>query len=317
LVTFNSTNGSYPEGGLVLGTNGLFYGTTFRGGTNDAGTIFKMASDGTLTNLFSFTSVNANGYNPPDGLALGADGNFYGVNYSGGANGFGTMFKMTHAGVFSLVAPLTSANGNPVASLVQGMNGNFYGSGTYGNGTIFSVTPAGAQTTLYTFSGGDGSSPTAGLVQGVDGNFYGTTEYGGTGGSGTMFQISPSGAFTSLFSFGINGTNNGASPDAEMVQSSGSGFYGTTSSGGSLGGGNIVQIGRTAPFFLPAAQEAGGLTLTWTAVPGQTYQVQYATDLTQPVWNNLGSAITATNITMTTVDSAPQDPQRFYQVILQ
>jgi uncharacterized repeat protein (TIGR03803 family) len=230
--------------GLVLDTNSVFYGTTFRGGTNDAGTAFKMASDGTLTNLF-------------------------------------------------------------------------YGSGTYGNGTIFSITPVGAQATLYTFSGGDGSSPTAGLVQGADGNFYGTTEYGGTGGSGTMFQMSPSGAFTSLFSFGINGTNNGASPDAEMAQSSGSGFYGTTSSGGSLGGGNIVQIGRTAPFILPAPQTAGALTFTWTAVPGQSYQVQYATDLAQPVWNNLGGVVTATNITMTTVDSAPPDPQRFYQVILQ
>jgi hypothetical protein len=132
-----------------------------------------------------------------------------------------------------------------------------------------------------------------------------------------MFQMSPSGAFTSLFSFGINGTNNGASPDAEMAQSSGSGFYGTTSSGGSLGGGNIVQIGRTAPFILPAPQTAGALTFIWTAVPGQSYQVKYATDLAQPVWNNLGAAVTATNITMTTVDFAPQDPQRFYRVILQ
>jgi uncharacterized repeat protein (TIGR03803 family) len=311
LVSFNGTNnGAFPDGGLVLGTNGFFYGTTFRGGTNDSGNVFKMTSDGTLTTLVSLTSADANGYNPPDGLVLGVDGNFYGVNYSGGANGFGAIFKLTHDGILSIIAPLTAAS---VARLVQGTNGNFYDTTAT---TIFNATTGGTLNTLFTFSG-NGANPTAGLVQGADGNFYGTTEYGGVGGCGTMFEISPSGAFSNLFSFGINGANNGSSPDAEMVQSAGSGFYGTTSSGGSFGGGNIVQIGRTAPFFLPAAKAAGALTLTWTAVAGLTNQVQYITNLSQTVWNNLGGAVTATNTTMTITDFAPQDPQRFYRVILQ
>jgi uncharacterized repeat protein (TIGR03803 family) len=309
LVSFNSTNGSYPAGGLMLGTNGLYYGTTFRGGTNDAGTVFKMTADGTLTTLLSLTSANANGNNPPDGLVLGADGNLYGVNYSGGTYGAGTIFKLTHNGIFSFITSLGAAS---VARLVQGTNGNFYDTTAT---TVFQATTAGALNTLFTFNG-NGANPTAGLVQGTDGNFYGTTEYGGAGGCGTMFQVSPSGAFSSLFSFDVNGTN-GSSPDAELVQSAGSGFYGTSSRGGSSGGGNIFQIGRTAPFFLPVAQGVDAFTLTWTVVAGQTYQLQYATNLAQPVWNNLGGAVTATNATMTMIDFAGQDPQRFYRVILQ
>jgi uncharacterized repeat protein (TIGR03803 family) len=225
---------------------------------------------------------------------------------------------MTHAGVLSLVASLNSANASPVAPLVQGKDGNFYGSGTSGNGTLFNVTPTGTLSTLFTFNGGNGSSPTAGLMQGTDGNFYGTTEYGGAGGRGEVFQISPSGTFSNLFSFDINGTN-GSSPDAELVQGADGNFYGTASSGGSFGGGNIFQIIiiRTAPVFLFASQTAGALTLTWSAVVGQTYQMQYCANLIQGGWSNFGGTIVATNATMLTIDPAPTDLQRFYRIVLQ
>ena len=46
-----STEGSYPAGSFVLGTDGNFYGTTSGGGTNNAGTIFKITTTGTLTVL--------------------------------------------------------------------------------------------------------------------------------------------------------------------------------------------------------------------------------------------------------------------------
>ena len=83
----------------------------------------------------------------------------------------------------------------PVAGLVQGSDGNFYGTtqsgGTNGGeGTVFKISPNGALTTLYSFTGGnDGASPQAGLVQGSDGNFYGTTVNGGQGGAGTVFRL--------------------------------------------------------------------------------------------------------------------------------
>ena len=76
----------------------------------------------------------------------------------------------------------------------------------------------------------DGANPAAGLVQGSDGNFYGTTSGGGTNDAGTVFKISTNGALTSLYSF--TGGNDGADPDAGLVQGSDGYFYGTTPYGG-------------------------------------------------------------------------------------
>jgi uncharacterized delta-60 repeat protein len=120
------------------------------------------------------------------------------------------------------------------------------------------------------------------LLQGADGNFYGTTEYGGTGGYGTIFQMSPSGTFSSLFSFGINGTNNGSSPDAEIVQNANGNLCGTTSSGGSLGGGNIfLLMTNSSPIapviiFQPADETVlvGG-TATFTVLVGGDLPLKY------------------------------------------
>src|SRR2546425_333400 len=92
------------------------------------------------------------------------------------------------------------------------------------------------RTTLYSFSGPDGSFPFGGLVEGSDGNFYGTTSQGGTNiyctdGCGTVFRISPSGSLTTLYSFN---SGDGKSPYAGLVQGSDGNFYGTTYEGGSL-----------------------------------------------------------------------------------
>jgi len=89
----------------------------------------------------------------------------------------------------------------PVAPLIQGADGNFYGTtpqgGTSNAGTVFQVTPAGALTLLYSFTGaGDGGYPSAGLIQGTDGNFYGTASQGGAANAGTVFQMTPVGSLT-------------------------------------------------------------------------------------------------------------------------
>ena len=92
---------------------------------------------------------------------------------------------------------------------MQATNGDFYGTtydgGTYGDGTVFRITPSGALTTLYSFCAQtnctDGVNPVAGLVQTANGDFYGTTEHGGAHNAGTVFQITPSGTLTTLYSF--------------------------------------------------------------------------------------------------------------------
>jgi uncharacterized repeat protein (TIGR03803 family) len=243
LYSFTGGNdGASPYAGLVEGSDGNFYGTTYEGGTNDAGTVFKISADGALTSLYSFIGTN-DGANPEAGLAQGSDGSFYGTTYDGGTNGAGAVFKISTGGALTSLYSFSGGNdgANPQAGLALGSDGNFYGTtsegGTNDDGAVFKIGASGALTSLYSFTGGDdGANPYAGLVQGSDGNFYSTTYDGGTNGSGTVFKISAKGALTSLYSF--TSGNDGGYPADGLVQGSGGSFYGTTQYAGANGYGN-------------------------------------------------------------------------------
>jgi uncharacterized repeat protein (TIGR03803 family) len=89
----------------------------------------------------------------------------------------------------------------PSAGVIQASDGNLYGTTEFGGpndgGTVFSLTPSGALTTLYSFCSqahcADGANPYAGVIQSGDGNLYGTTSYGGADGLGIVFQLTLSG----------------------------------------------------------------------------------------------------------------------------
>jgi uncharacterized repeat protein (TIGR03803 family) len=251
-------DGCSPQAGLVQGSDGNFYGTTPAGGTNmdiyghTYGTVFKITTNGTLTTLYNFGTIITNasgdvwpldGGNPMAELVQGSDGYFYGTTSSGGTyTNWGTVFQISTNGVLTTLHSFTGGNDgrSPRAGLVQGSDGSFYGTtaggGTNGGwwGTMFKISPNGALTTLYSFTGGnDGASPAAALVQGSDGYFYGTTSSGGTNGCGTVFKISSNGALMTLYAFGWI-TNaygrplDGAHPVAKLVQGSDGYFYCTT-----------------------------------------------------------------------------------------
>ena len=258
LHSFDITDGSWIIAGLVQGTNGDFYGTTFEGGASDncfdgCGTIFKITPSGTLTTLHSF-NFYTDGASPEAGLVQGTNGDFYGATEEGGANGYGTVFKITPSGTLTTLHSFDVTDGaNPLAGLVQATNGRFYGTtgggGTStacfsGCGTVFKITPSGALTTLHSFDNTDGANPYAALVQATNGDFYGTTYFGGTGtacfsGCGTVFKITPSGALTTLHSFD---NTDGANPYAALVQATNGDFYGTTGEGGANGYGTVFKI---------------------------------------------------------------------------
>ena len=234
-------NGEYPSG-LVQGSDGKFYGTTSEGGTNGAGTVFKISTNGALTSLYSFTGGNDGG--APNGLVQGSDGSFYGTTGYGGTNDSGSVFKIGTNGALTTLYSFTGGNdGGAPTGLVRGSDGNFYGTtwggGTNGAGTVFRISTSGALTTLYSFTGSnDGANPAAALVQGSDGYFYGTTEYSGpSGGNGTVFKISANGVLTTLHSFSF--TNDGSGPSG-LVHGSDGNFYGTTERGGPSGGNGTV-----------------------------------------------------------------------------
>lgn len=201
LASFNGTNGALPMNqsgsAIVQGPDGNFYGTATSGGPLDAGVVFKMTREGTLTSLYSFT-FGADGSGPETGVIVGADGNLYGSTAS-------AIFKLTLGGKFTVLnnslPQFNASNG-----LVQASDGNFYAT-TFTNddptryGVVFRVTPAGALTVLYTFAPPNGAYPESPLIQGTDGNLYGTTSAGGPGNVPLAFKISTGGSFTILGGF--------------------------------------------------------------------------------------------------------------------
>jgi len=242
------TDGADPAAALIQGSDGNFYGTTQQGGTNNLGTVFKITSTGVETVLYAFVGGTADGSNPIAALIQAGDGNFYGTTYAGGASNVGTVFKITPAGVETLVytfAGGTSDGSNPHAGLIQGGDGNFYGTtyagGASNMGTVFKITPSDVETTLYSFAGGtaDGSNPNVPLIQSTDGIFYGATVGGGIGGKGSLFKITVTGVETVLYSFA--GGTDGSNPSA-LIQGADGIFYGTTSIGGSSNQGTVFKF---------------------------------------------------------------------------
>jgi uncharacterized repeat protein (TIGR03803 family) len=255
------TDGGSPNG-LIQGTDGNFYGSAAFGGVvssacgqSGCGVVFRLTPAGEETVLYSFTG------GPSDGavaasLIQGSDGNFYGVTAYGGSANVGTVFKVTAAGTETVLHAFAGGGSDgaaPQTPLLQGQDGNFYGTTPLGGassaGTLFRVTPAGAEAILHAFAGGtsDGAQPYTGVIQGTDGNLYGTTSAGGSGncpgGCGTVFKSTIAGAESLLYSFGPSPAGGPQPPQpSSLIEGSDGNFYGTTTNGGQFGLGSFFKV---------------------------------------------------------------------------
>jgi uncharacterized repeat protein (TIGR03803 family) len=275
-------DGASPSSGLVLATNGNFYGMTpeIVGG---GGTIFEITPTGKFTSLYTFCLAE----NCPDGkgpigrLMQAANGNLYGATTGGGdsmhcAGGCGTIFQITLSGTFSIfhafcsTTECTHDGRNPRTGLIQATNGNYIGTTSGGGvsqvGIVYEITPGGKLTQLYNFCSQlhctDGDSAGAPPIQAADGNLYGTTLGGGINGGGLFYELTLAKQFTDLYDFcsqkiGI-ACADGDNPSG-LVQGTNGNFYASAPIGGtsSLCG---TGIGCGVLFELTPA---GGYTLLY------------------------------------------------------
>ena len=252
LHTFQGWDGKNTYGRLVQGPDGAFYGTNLSGGAYGLGNVYKVGVDGSFEVLHSFKGPD-DGTSPNAGLVLMDDGNFYGTTGNWGpcqepcASG-GTVFRMTPDGMLTTLHTF-AVNTRPY-SLAAGSDGLMYGvtgaGGSLGYGSIYSIATDGTYRLLVSFDRTAGIwYPQGRLVEGTDGNLYGTTINGGTYEAGTVFRMTPDGAITLLHS--INGTTDGDTPYAGLVQGDDGRFYGGTQQGGS-GFGTLFAITADGDF---------------------------------------------------------------------
>jgi uncharacterized repeat protein (TIGR03803 family) len=274
-------DGGFPYAGLIFDPAGNLYGTTFEGGPNNRGTVFKLTPSGdggwTETVLYSFTG-GADGGGPSASLILDATGNLYSTTAFGGVADAGTVFVLTPSSdgtwtesvLYSFCSLTNCLDGSsPTASVIFDTSGNLYGTtGTGGSGsgagcdqgcgTVFKLTPnpdgTWIESVLYSFCSltacSDGAVPSIALLFDMAGNLYGTAGEGGLNqcgfsfGCGVVFKLSekPNGSWKEEVLHHFTGGKDGANPLAGLIFDHAENLYGTTSGDGAYGFGIVFQL---------------------------------------------------------------------------
>jgi uncharacterized repeat protein (TIGR03803 family) len=254
-----SSDGANPGyGDLTFDSSGHIYGTTFFGGNNADGVVYKLTpSNGSWTeSAIHLFNGSGDGANPYSSVIFDAAGDLYGTAYSGGANGYGTVFELTPSGSNWTEDTLhafqsTSDGGNSIGGVVFDNAGNLYGATSGGGpgsgGTVYELTPSGGAWTLsllYSFvSSGYLPGPYASLTMDTAGNLYGTTTKDGAHGLGSVFKLTPSnGSWTETDLYDFASGSKGSVPYGSVLIDASGNLYGTASAGGANGYGVVWEI---------------------------------------------------------------------------
>jgi uncharacterized repeat protein (TIGR03803 family) len=278
------TDGANPFSGLV-NVGGTLYGVTYSGGASGNGTAFGVTPAGVETMLYSFQG-GADGANPWGGM-LNVNGTLYGTTYGGGdANGDGTLFSMTPAGVKTVLHTFTRGDDGaaPIGGLVE--SGALYGTTaaggngtdcgfTQGCGTVFKLSRKGVYSKVYAFNLDDANSPLGTLLP-FNGELYGTSFQGGNINNplGAVFETTKKGTESVLHAFGS--APDGADPVGGLINLNGT-FYGTTESGGANEFGTVFSITpagvETVLYSFTSMGDGGGPQVALINVDGTFYGV--------------------------------------------
>jgi uncharacterized repeat protein (TIGR03803 family) len=217
------------------GRDGRLYGT-FPNPESTSGSDFSMSLAGSLQVTHLFGS-EAGGVNPFAGLTLGSDGNFYGATGGGGSAQYGTLYRISPGGTFTILHNFLggSDGSGPLSAPILAADGNFYGTtaGTVATpATVYKYSPSSETlTTIYVFDFLHGTRVGASLLQGSDGYLYGVAEDGGSHDYGTVFKMDTSGKLFFYYSF--PGGAGGRDPIGPLIEATDGNIYGTTALGGS------------------------------------------------------------------------------------
>jgi uncharacterized repeat protein (TIGR03803 family) len=222
-----------------------------------------------LSVLHSF--AGADGEAPAAPLIQADDGLLYGAARYGGdlavlpPDGGGTLFRSDLAGNLTTLHVFEGKDGANPTGVVQGQDGMFYGTTTYGGvahpdslnpgpGTIFRLDAAGHYTRLFVLPGGENGYRPGPIMQGADGALYGTA----VGGS-SLFSRFPgivyrfdlgTRQYTILHTFALRDGRflDGRDPTGKLFQAADGSFYGTTNQGGLSNAGVVYRVSGAGDF---------------------------------------------------------------------
>jgi uncharacterized repeat protein (TIGR03803 family) len=258
----DSSDGGFPNAGVILDHSGNLFGTASTGGSMrcsiGCGVVYELSKSGSKWSesvLHTFTG--SDGQFPNAVLLAGSGGALYSTTWYGGSTGNGTVFALTPNGSSWMESLLYSFQGTtdgsaPASGVVADKTGNLYGT-TYkfdgdNDGVAYELRKhargSWKNRVLYTFTNnGGGEDPYAGLITPAKDKFFGTAIEGGSTGGGVAFELSMHSRHwseTVVHTFGKSG--DGSSPYGGLVSDNAGNLFGTTVFGGSGNAGTVYEL---------------------------------------------------------------------------
>ena len=260
----DSSDGGFPNAGVVLDKNGNLFGTASTGGNFQCsigcGVVYELLKSTGWGEHVLHAFAGSDGQFPNAVLLQGSNGTFYSTTWFGGSTGNGTVFSLTPSGSSWMENVLYSFGGAadgsaPAAGVIADSAGNLYGTtykfDGYNDGVAYELQKRShgswKDRVLYSFTGqGGGEDPYAGLILRSKRRLYGTTIEGGSNGGGAAFELTDAHHHWTerdLHVFG--GAGDGSTPYGGLVADRAGNLFGTTLFGGTNNSGTVYELSRT------------------------------------------------------------------------
>lgn len=269
VVDLGAPEGALPLSPVTEASDGALYGTTYIGGGDGAGVVYKVNKDGSGYAVLHRFQANSNPH-PFNRVIEASDGFLYGVSSSpGGITPEGILYRLNKDGSgFSVLHQFGfSTEGASPQGVIEASDGVLYGTtssgGLSGNGTIFRINKDGSGLVfLRSFAGGaaDGRYPYASVTEAADGFLYGTTTSGGAANFGTVFKIAKDGTGYAVLHHFAGAATDGATPYAGVFEASDGRLYGTTTVGGAANFGTVFGLNTDGSGYTVLKSFFGGTT---------------------------------------------------------